>query len=184
MFYLNGRLQALDTLWIIFYFKFLQFLQLDFMSIKLIASNRKAKYNYHLFDKFEAGVVLLGSEVKAIREGNVHIKESYIKFLNNELFIVGMYIGEYTHGGHTTHTANRDRKLLLKHNELNKIKSDIEQKGKTIIPTKIYIKKNIIKIGFSIATGKKQYDKRKSEIDKQIKKNIDRTIKNYNKKNG
>jgi len=152
------------------------------MLIKLIASNRKAKFNYHLFDKFEAGIVLLGSEVKAIREGNVNIKESYIRFFNKELFIIGMYIGEYTHGGYSNHSPNRDRKLLLKSKELDKIKSQIEQKGKTIIPIKLYIKKNIIKIEFSVARGKKQYDKRKSEFDKQIKRNIDRTIKIYNKK--
>ena len=154
------------------------------MSIKLIASNRKAQYNYHLFDKFEAGIVLLGSEVKAIREGNVNIKESYIRFFNKELFIIGMYIGEYTHGGYSNHSPNRDRKLLLKCNELSKIKTHTEQKGKTIIPTKIYIKKHIIKVGFAIAKGKKQYDKRKTELDKQIKRNINRTIKHYNKQNG
>ena len=111
-----------------------------------IATNRKARHEYHILDKYEAGVALKGSEVKSIREGKVSIKESYVRFLGNELYIIGMHIAEYKNKGYEDIQNVRDRKLLLHRRELNKLKSKVDEKGVTMVPLSIYLKKNLIKI--------------------------------------
>ena len=100
------------------------------MSSKVIATNRKAFHGYHILEKYEGGIMLRGSEVKAIREGKANIKEAYIRFFNNELFIIGMHIGKYSNEGYSAHIPVRDRKLLLHRQELNKIKKMVEEKLK------------------------------------------------------
>jgi len=149
-------------------------------SNKIISINKKASYLYNLFEKYEAGISLLGSEVKAIRENKVNIKESYIRDKNNELYLIGMHIGEYSHSGPLSHEPLRERKLLLHKKEINKISKDSEQSGKTIIPIKIYFKFSRVKIQFAVAKGKKIWDKRSSKKDKDIKRDIDRIIKGQN----
>ena len=149
-------------------------------SNKIISINKKSSYLYNLFEKYEAGISLLGSEVKAIRENKVNIKESYIRVKNNELYLIGMHIGEYSHSGPLSHEPLRERKLLLHKKEINKISKDSEQSGKTIIPIKIYFKFNRVKIQFAVAKGKKIWDKRSSKKDKDIKRDIDRIIKGQN----
>ena len=144
---------------------------------KIISNNRKARFNYFFKEFFEAGIVLKGSEVKAIREGNVHIKESYIKIKNYEMFIVGMHIGEYSHIGYSHHDPLRDKKLLMHKNEIYKIYKESENKGKTIIPTKLYFKAGKIKIQIAIAKGKKNWDKREAKKQKDIEKEIQRSMK-------
>ena len=111
-----------------------------------IATNRKARHEYHILEKYEAGVALKGSEVKSIREGNVSIKESYVRFLGHELFIIGMHIAEYENRGYDDVQSVRDRKLLLHRRELSKLKSKVDEKGVTMIPLSLYLKKNLIKI--------------------------------------
>ena len=96
------------------------------MSIKVIATNRKARHEYHILEKFEGGIVLNGSEVKSLREGKVNIKEAYIRFIKNELYVIGMHIGKYSNSGYTSHTPVRDRKLLLHKQELKKIQRMVE----------------------------------------------------------
>ena len=147
-----------------------------------IAKNRKAFHEYHILDKYEAGVALKGSEVKSIREGNVSIKEAYVRFFGNELFIIGMHIAEYKNRGYDDVQNVRDRKLLLHKKELSKLKSQIDEKGVTMIPLSLYLKKNLIKIEFALAKGKKLWDKRKTKMDKDIKRNIDRKMKEYKNK--
>ena len=142
-----------------------------------IATNRKARHEYHILDKYEAGVVLKGSEVKSIRDGKVSIKESYIRFIKNELYIVGMHIAEYENRGYEDVQHIRDRKLLLHKRELSKLNSKIDEKGVTMVPLSIYLKKNLIKIEFGIAKGKKLWDKRKDKMDKDVKRSIDRKMK-------
>ena len=142
-----------------------------------IITNRKAFFEFHLLDKFEAGLSLLGSEVKSIRENNVSLKESYVKLKNFELFITGMNIGEYSHKGYSTHEPLRDRKLLLNKKEILIIKKEIEERGKTLIPIRLYFKKGKIKLEFAIAKGKKLWDKRKHKKDQDIKREIDRNMK-------
>tara|TARA_B100000900_G_C20508736_1_gene687039 strand:+ start:570 stop:1022 length:453 start_codon:yes stop_codon:yes gene_type:complete len=149
------------------------------MQKKVIATNRKAYFNYHILEKFESGIVLKGSEVKSIREGKISIKESYIRFIKNELFAVGMNISEYSNQGYSLHDPQRVKKLLLNKKELIEIKQYIDQKGHTIVPITVYLKNGRVKIEFGIAKGKKLWDKRKDKMDKDIKRNIDRKLKGY-----
>ena len=142
-----------------------------------IASNKKARYEYHILDTFEAGIILQGSEVKALREGKGNVRESYIRFISKELYIIGMHIGEYSHVGYSTHSAVHDRKLLMHRKELNKIKKIVDEKGKTLIPLSIYFKRGRVKVSFGLALGKKIWDKRKTKADRDVKKQIDRMMK-------
>ena len=142
-----------------------------------IAINRKSSFEYDLIDKYEAGMVLKGTEVKSIRENRVNIKESYIRVKNNEIFIIGMNISEYSHQGYASHNPIRERKLLLNRKEIVKIKQEVDEKGKTLVPIKLYFKNGIIKIQFAIARGRKNRDKRNYKKDKEIKREIDRRLK-------
>ena len=142
-----------------------------------IVTNRKARHEYHILSKYEAGIVLHGSEVKALREGKANIKESYIRFSRHELYIVGMHIGEYSNSGYTAHSAVHDRKLLMHRKELTKIKKTIDEKGKTLIPLSMYFVNNRVKVEFGLAQGKKLYDKRKTKMDKDVKRQVDRELK-------
>ncbi len=151
------------------------------MSIKVIATNRKARHEYHIIEKYEGGIILHGSEVKAIREGKANIKEAYVRFTGNELFVIGMHIGKYSNEGYSTHTPVRDRKLLLHRKELSKMKKMVEEKGKTLIPLSIYFKGGNAKIEFGLAQGKKLWDKRKAKMEKDVDRQVDRAMKNYNK---
>ncbi len=150
------------------------------MSSKVIATNRKAWHEYHILEKYEGGMVLYGSEVKAIREGKANIKEAYVRFIDNELFTVGMHIGKYSNEGYSTHSPVRDRKLLLHKRELSKIRKLVEEKGKTLIPLSLYLKHGRVKIEFGLAQGKKIWDKRKTKMEKDVKREVDRAMKNYN----
>jgi len=150
------------------------------MSSKVIATNSKAWHEYHILEKYEGGMVLYGSEVKAIREGKANIKEAYVRFIDNELFTVGMHIGKYSNEGYSTHSPVRDRKLLLHKRELSKIRKLVEEKGKTLIPLSLYLKHGRVKIEFGLAQGKKMWDKRKTKMDKDVKRQVDRAMKNYN----
>ena len=149
------------------------------MSIKVIATNRKARHEYHIIEKYEGGIVLHGSEVKAIREGKANIKEAYVRFSENELFVIGMHIGKYSNEGYSTHTPVRDRKLLLHKRELKKMRKMVDEKGKTLIPLSIYFKGGNVKIEFGLAQGKKLYDKRKAKMDKDVNRQVDRALKSY-----
>ena len=150
------------------------------MSNKVIATNRKAWHEYHILEKYEGGMVLYGSEVKAIREGKANIKEAYLRFIDNELFAVGMHIGKYSNEGYSTHSPIRDRKLLLHKKELLKIRKMVDEKGKTLIPLSLYLKGGRVKVEFGLAQGKKIWDKRKTKMEKDVKREVDRAMKSYN----
>lgn len=149
------------------------------MSIKVIATNRKARHEYHILEKYEGGIVLHGSEVKAIREGKANIKEAYVRFIENELFVIGMHIGKYSNQGYSTHTPVRDRKLLLHKRELKKMRKMVDEKGKTLIPLSIYFKGGNVKVEFGLAQGKKLWDKRKAKMEKDVNRQVDRALKSY-----
>ena len=150
------------------------------MSVKVIVTNRKAWHEYHILDKYEGGIVLYGSEVKAIREGKANIKEAYVRFIDNELFVIGMHIGKYSNEGYSTHTPVRDRKLLLHKKELLNLRKMVDEKGKTLIPLSMYLKGGRVKVEFGLAQGKKMWDKRKTKMEKDVKRQVDRAMKNYN----
>jgi SsrA-binding protein len=137
-------------------------------------NNRQAYYNYFIEDKYVAGVVLLGTEVKSIREGKVSFNDAFCLFDDNELWVRGLYIAEYSHGTVNNHIAVHDRKLLLQKRELKKLQSKLKDKGLTVVPLKVFLnEKNFVKIEIGLAKGKKNYDKRETikarDISKEIK---------------
>ncbi len=142
-------------------------------------SNRQAYYNYSIDDKYVAGIVLLGTEVKSIREGKLSFNDAYCMFDNKELWLRGLYIGEYTMGTANNHIAVHDRKILLTQKELKRIQSKIKEKGFTLIPLRVFFnEKNFVKVEIGLARGKKIYDKRESIKDKDVNREINRAIKN------
>ena len=146
--------------------------------MKIYSNNRKAFYEYEISEKYEGGLVLLGSEVKSIKEGQASIKESYIRFLDSELYVIGMYIGEYSNTGYSAHDFARNRKILINKNEIKKIQKFVDTKGHTLIPLQLYLKNNFIKLLFGCAKSKKLYDKRQEKADKDISRRINRELKN------
>ena len=147
------------------------------MSIKVIATNRKARHEYHILEKYEGGIVLKGSEVKALREGKANIKEAYVRLVKTELYVIGMHIGQYSNAGYSSHTPVHDRKLHLHKKELKKIQRMVEEKGKTLIPLSMYFKGGYVKVEFGLAQGKKLWDKRKNKMEKDVSRQIDREMK-------
>ena len=138
-----------------------------------IAENRKAFHDFHLLDTFEAGLVLLGTEVKAIREGRVNLRDSFARVEDGEVFIYNVHISPYSHRGYADHEPLRRRKLLLHRSEIRKLIGKTVEKGMTLVPTKLYFKDGRVKVAVSIAKGKKDYDKRetikKRETDRETR---------------
>ncbi len=133
-----------------------------------LASNRRARREYEIFEKIEAGVVLLGTEVKAARQGRVQLKDSYVEVRDGEAWLMGAHIGPYSHGNLENHEAERPRKLLLNRREIDRIFGRTTIKGQTCIPLSVYLKGNRIKIEIALAKGRKLYDKRQAEKDKML----------------
>lgn len=141
--------------------------------------NKKARFEYELMDGFDAGIQLFGTEIKSIRKGKASISESFCQFIDGELFIINMFIDEYDLGTRYNHKTRRDRKLLLKKLELKKLERKTKETGLTIIATNLYINnKGLAKLRIHLAKGKKLYDKRESLKRKDLKRDLDRIIKN------
>jgi SsrA-binding protein len=135
-------------------------------SVKTVATNRKAGRDYFLLDRFEAGIALKGSEIKSIRAGQVSLSESYVRLEDGEAWLVNAYIAPYDPASNFNHDPRRSRRLLLHRRELQRLQVKVIQRGHTLIPTKMYIKRGRAKIEVALARGKKQYDKRR-EISKR-----------------
>ena len=150
------------------------------MEQKVICLNRQATHEYFILDRYEAGIVLEGSEVKSLRLGNVNLKDSFCIMQNGELFIKNMHIALYDKSGaFNTKDSKRDRKLLLHMSEILKINAKITQKGLTLIPLKLYFKESLIKMELGVCQGKHTYDKKRSIMEKDLKREKERQIKNY-----
>lgn len=149
--------------------------------IKVIALNKKANYDYFLFDTYEAGIVLEGSEIKSIRNGNVNLKDSYVQIKKGQAYILNMHIANYDKAGIFLPSTTRSRKLLLNKIEINKIDGKVKEKGFTIVATRIYLKNGLAKLEIALAKGKKNYDKRETEKNKDINRNIHKMLKEVNK---
>ena len=143
---------------------------------KLVASNRKARHDYHIEDTFEAGLALWGTEVKALRAGRCSLIDGFAQFTDGELWLEGVHIPEYTQGTWTNHAPRRKRKLLLHRDELVKIEGKIREKGRTIVPLAVYFKDGRAKVEIALATGKKLYDKRQALRERQDKREADRAM--------
>jgi SsrA-binding protein len=137
--------------------------------------NRQASYEYELLDKYIAGIVLTGTEIKSIREGKVNLQDGFCYYKNGELFAKGVNITPYAQGTHYNHEATRERKLLLKRTELRKIESKVDEKGFTLVPTRLFINdRGFAKLEIALARGKKMHDKRESIKEREAKRELDR----------
>ena len=144
---------------------------------KLISSNKKASFDYLLFDKFEAGLVLNGTEIKSIRKSGANLKDSYVKITDTlEAYLINCHISPYEFGNIYNHDARRERKLLLNKKEILKILNKVKQEKYTIVPTKMYFSGKWVKLEIALAKGKKLYDKRDSIKKKDIKRDIERSL--------
>src|SRR5438270_4632114 len=132
-------------------------------SVKILSDNRQAWHNYHLSDRIEAGVVLTGTEVKAARTGRIQLKDDYAEVLNGEAWLVNAHISQYSHGNRENHEPVRRRKLLLHREQIDKLAKKTQEKGLTVIPTKIYLKEGLVKCELAVGKGKKLHDKREAE---------------------
>jgi SsrA-binding protein len=143
---------------------------------KVVASNRKARHDYHIEDTFEAGLALMGTEVKALRAGRASLVDGFAQFSGNELWLEGVHIPEYTQGTWTNHSPRRRRKLLLHRDELTKIQGKTRESGRTIVPLALYFKDGRAKVEIALAAGKKQYDKRQALRERQDQREAERAI--------
>lgn len=136
-------------------------------------SNRRARYDYELLEMYEAGLVLMGSEVKSLRTGQATIGEAFARFKDGELWLEGMHIPVYTEASYNNHDPLRSRKLLLNKRELSQLQKDVERKGLTIVPVKLYFKAGWVKMQIAVGRGKKNYDKRKDEAKRDAKRQME-----------
>lgn len=144
---------------------------------KPLAQNRKASHDYFIEETYEAGIVLQGTEIKSIRAGRVSLTDAHVRIIDGEAQLINMHIAPYEQGNRFNHDPTRTRKLLLHRHEIDKLFGLIQQKGYTIVPLKLYIKNGYAKVLIGLGKGKKQYDKRDDLKQKQMKRDIDRAIK-------
>lgn len=144
--------------------------------------NPKARHRYFITDKYEAGIVLLGTEVKSFRAGQVQIGQSFAKFIKNELFLFNAHVSEYEFGGEENHEPRRPRKLLLKRRELNRLKVAIEAGGKTIVPLRVYFRGALVKVQLGLGSGKKLKDKRQDLKKRTAQREAEQALKSYQKR--
>ena len=143
---------------------------------KVVASNRKARHDYHIEDTFEAGLVLMGTEVKSLRMGRASLLDGYATFYGDELWLEGVHIPEYVQGTWTNHTPRRRRKLLLHRAELTRLASKSREAGHTIVPLALYFKDGRAKVEIGLAKGKKLHDKRQALRERQDRREVDRAM--------
>ena len=149
------------------------------MAKKSVAENRKAYHEYFIEDRFEAGIVLRGTEIKSVRKGHVQLKDSYVSFVNGEAFIKEMHISPYEYGNIFNHDETRERKLLLHRDEIRKLSDKVKLKGYTVVPLSMYLHNGYAKMEVALAKGKDLHDKRNSEKEKTAKREIEKAMKNY-----
>jgi len=144
---------------------------------KLVATNKKAYHDYFVEDTYEAGVVLVGCEVKSVRAGAVNLRDSFVIIKNGEVWMLNAHIAPYKMGSYNNVDSKRTRKLLLNKREINKLRGKVEQKGYTLIPLKIYFKDALVKIELGLCKGKELHDKRASIKEREVKRSLDRAMK-------
>ena len=143
---------------------------------RLVAQNRKARHDYHIHDRYEAGIVLSGTEVKSLREGRANLTDAFGTVENGEVWLRGAHIPEYSHGTWTNHSARRSRKLLLNRREIDKIARDLESAGTTLVPLSLYFSDGYAKVEIALGTGKREYDKRQTIAARESKREAERAL--------
>lgn len=152
---------------------------LETQRIKTVTENRKARHDYHIEDTYEAGMVLLGTEVKSLRNGRANLKDAYARITNGEVFLHQMHIGPYAFAYYGNHESLRKRKLLLHKTEIKKLYAKVNEKGYSLIPLKVYFKGGKAKVVLALARGKRQYDKRHAIRERDQKRELDRARKDH-----
>ena len=147
------------------------------MERKIITKNKKAFFDYNIFDKFDAGIVLTGTEIKSVRQNKINLKDSFVRVDNGEVFLYNCNISPFEHGNRYNHEPERIRKLLLTKKEIIKITSKVNRDGYTVVPLEVYIQKGFAKVQIALAKGKKLYDKREDIAKKTQKRDMERLMK-------
>jgi SsrA-binding protein len=142
-----------------------------------LASNKRARHDYHVLETFEAGIQLAGTEVKSVREGRVQLKDSYVEFKDGQAYLVGAHISPYSHGNRENRDPERVRKLLLKKREIDRLFGRTQLKGLTVVPLAVYLKGNWIKVEIALVQGKKLYDKREAEKTRELDREMEAAVK-------
>jgi SsrA-binding protein len=145
--------------------------------IKLIADNRRARHDYHLLERLEAGLVLTGTEVKSLREGHASLQRAFADVRDGELWLVGAHIPEYAQGNIANHDPDRDRKLLLRRHEIDSLFGKVRERGLTLVPTRLYFKDGRAKVEIAVARGKETRDKRRDLAERDARRHIERELK-------
>jgi SsrA-binding protein len=146
---------------------------------KLICSNKKARYDYHIDETFEAGMVLLGTEAKSLRTGRANLKDSYARINDGEIYLVNCHISAYEKAGQANHDPERDRKLLMHKREIKRLTGKTVEKGLTLVPLRMYFKNGVAKVELALARGKKSYDKRETMKQRTADREMQRAIRDY-----
>ena len=149
------------------------------MTIKTVATNRKAYHNYHIGDSIEAGIALTGTEIKSIRNGRVSLGDAYVKPEGGELWLLNAHIARYEAGSYSSHKPTRPRKLLLHRKQISSLSGELAEKGLTLVPTSLYLKGSIAKVEVALAKGKKLYDKREAIARRDVEREIRRISKKH-----
>ena len=144
---------------------------------RIIADNRKALHDYHVLETWEAGIALLGTEVKAIREGRVNLRDSYARLERGEVWLLNVHISPYSHTGYGGHPERRERKLLLHRHELNKLSGHVREKGFTLVPLQLYFKKGRVKVALALVKGKQAHDKRETIRRREVERETRAAVK-------
>jgi len=144
---------------------------------RLIADNRRARHDYHLLDRVEAGLVLTGTEVKSLREGKATLQQAFAEVRDGEAWLLGLHVPEYGQGNRSNHEPDRSRKLLLHRREIDKLYGQVREKGVTLVPTKLYFKDGRVKVELALAKGKELRDKRRDIAERDARRQIDRELK-------
>ena len=145
--------------------------------MKVISQNRKAYHDYHIEEAVESGIALLGTEVKSLREGRAHLKDSYVILKSGEAFLLNCHISPYSHGNIMNHEPLRTRKLLMHRKEIDRLRGKVEGKGYTLIPLKLYFKDSFVKVEIGLARGKKLFEKRDTIKEREAKREIEKAMK-------
>ena len=147
---------------------------------KILAQNKKARHDYFILEGYEAGIELVGTEVKSVRQGKLNLKDSYVDIRNGEAFLIGAHISPYEMGNIFNKDPLRTRRLLLKKSEIMKLTGKLTEKGLTVVPLEVYLKGKWIKISIAVAQGKKNYDKRDAKLEADAKRSMERALKEKN----
>jgi SsrA-binding protein len=145
--------------------------------VRPLASNKRARHDYHVLETYEAGIELAGTEVKSAREGRVQLKDSYVEFKDGQAWLVGVHISPYSHGNRENREPERIRKLLLKKREIDRLFGRTQLKGLTVVPLAVYLKGNWIKVEIALVQGKKLFDKREAEKTRELDREVEAAVK-------